>query len=332
MRTGQNPAKSIDHVVKPEKVTVAVVTYIPFLSGYYAQSLEVLKVCLNSIWTNSDLPYDLMVFDNASCPEVQEFLLENHNNGKIQYLTLSEKNIGKGGAWNFVFSSAPGEYIAYSDGDMYHHPGWLSAMTDTMDTFPNAGMLTGIPMWSPEEFSTSTILWAEGNPEVTLEHGKLLPWKDYWKHASSLGHSEQKARSHFETCEESMLEYRGAKCYIGAGHFQFLAPREALQSILPMPFDRPMGQVRRLDSALNDNGYLRLSTQSWWVQHMGNTLSSEFSEISDSNSTQLPASNGNRSAERQTSANYGSGFWKWPPVRRFLQWSHGKTFEILYRN
>jgi glycosyltransferase involved in cell wall biosynthesis len=325
MRTGQNPAKSIDHLIKPQRVTVAVITYIPFLSGYYAQSLEVLKVSLNSIWANSDLPFDLMVFDNASCPEVQEYLLENHQNGNIQFLTLSQKNIGKGGAWNFLFSSAPGEYIAYSDGDIYHNPGWLSAMVNTLETFPNAGMLTGIPMWSPEEFSTSTLLWAEGDPEVTLEHGKLLTWEDYWKHASSLGHSEQKARGHFETCEESMLEYRGVKCYIGAGHFQFLAPRKALQTILPIAFDRPMGQVRRLDIALNDNGFLRLSTQTWWVQHLGNTLSREFSDDSDDR-------NWTRPTNAQAPAGSASGIWRWKPLRRFLQWSHGKTFEILYRN
>ena len=49
MRVGQNPAKFIDHVPQPERVTVAIVTYIPFLSGYYAESLEVLKVCLQPV-------------------------------------------------------------------------------------------------------------------------------------------------------------------------------------------------------------------------------------------------------------------------------------------
>ena len=60
MRVGQNPAKFIDHVPKPARVTVALVTYIPFLSGYYGESLEVLKVCLESLWKNTGLPYDLL--------------------------------------------------------------------------------------------------------------------------------------------------------------------------------------------------------------------------------------------------------------------------------
>ena len=74
MRTGQNPAKSIKHVAQPERVTVAVVTYIPFLSGYYTESLDVLKVCLDSLWHNTDMSYDLFVFDNASCSEVRDYL------------------------------------------------------------------------------------------------------------------------------------------------------------------------------------------------------------------------------------------------------------------
>ena len=44
MREGQNPAKSIDHVPHPRKITVATATYIPYLKGYYAESLEVLKL------------------------------------------------------------------------------------------------------------------------------------------------------------------------------------------------------------------------------------------------------------------------------------------------
>ncbi|HLA96893.1 MAG TPA: glycosyltransferase family A protein, partial [Anaerolineales bacterium] len=158
---GQNPAKFIETVSQPEQVTVAVLTYIPFLGGYYTQSLEVLKTCLNSIWQNTPDPYDLLVFDNASCPEVRQYLQDAHQAGKIQYLMLSNRNIGKSGAWNLIFGAAPGEYIAYADSDIYFYPGWLSAHLKVFEEFPNAGMVTGIPMCSSAEFSSSTIQWAE---------------------------------------------------------------------------------------------------------------------------------------------------------------------------
>ena len=99
MRIGQNPAKAIDHVPEPARVTAAIITYIPFLNGYYEQSLEILKVCLGSLWQNTPQPYDLLVFDNASCPEVRAYLLDAQQQGKIQFLVASDQNIGKGGQW-----------------------------------------------------------------------------------------------------------------------------------------------------------------------------------------------------------------------------------------
>src|SRR4030066_305299 len=105
MRLGQNPAKSVDSVTQPKPVTVGVVTYIPFLAGYYAQGLELLRACLGSIWETTDLPYDLLVFDNASCQELREFLLASQQEGRIQLLILSDQNLGKGGAWNAIFQA-----------------------------------------------------------------------------------------------------------------------------------------------------------------------------------------------------------------------------------
>jgi hypothetical protein len=76
MRIGDNPAKSITGVVKPARITIAVLNYIPFLSGFYASMLDVLRVCLNSIYETADLPYDLLVFDNGSCEEARQFLAD----------------------------------------------------------------------------------------------------------------------------------------------------------------------------------------------------------------------------------------------------------------
>jgi glycosyltransferase involved in cell wall biosynthesis len=272
MRVGQNPAKYINQVAKPARVTVAVVTYIPFLSGYYEHSLEVLKVCLGSIWENTDPPYDLLVFDNASCLEVRAWLEEAHGRKQIRYLVLSDENIGKAGAWNFIFGAAPGEFVAYADSDVYFYPGWLPAHLEAFENLPSLGMITGRPLRIPEEYSTGTVRWAESTPEVSLERGRLLPWQDFWQHARSLGLTESEARSLFDENDDLCLIYQGRRYYLGAAHYQFVARSEVLRSILPVPSERPMGQVRALDIAINASGYLRLCTEQWWAQHLGNTL------------------------------------------------------------
>jgi hypothetical protein len=83
MRIGQNPAKFVREVAKPERITAAVLNYIPFTSGFYAETGDVLKVCLETLRTDPGLPLDLMVFDNGSCPEVQDWLTAEHRAGRI---------------------------------------------------------------------------------------------------------------------------------------------------------------------------------------------------------------------------------------------------------
>jgi len=325
VRVGQNPAKAIEHAAQPERVTVAVISYIPFLGGYYTHSLEVLRACLGSIWENTDRPYDLLVFDNASCPEVRAFLRESQEAGRIQYLVLSDKNLGKGGAWNFIFSAAPGEVVAYADSDIYFYPGWLGAHLEVLEAFPEAGMVTGMPMWSPEQYSTATLAWAEAEPGAQLERGRLLAWEDYWRHSRSLGAEEARARQHFAESENLRLTHRGRQLFVGAGHFQFVSPRAALQSVLPLPSERPMGQVRALDVALNERGYLRFSTPHWWVQHMGNTLEGiEAARRADPGKAASAAAPARRGGSKR-------GLWGWKPARRLLQWTYNRAFEILYR-
>ena len=272
MRIGQNPAKSIEKVAKPANVTIAVVTYIPFLSGYYAESLEVLKACLGSLWENTPQPYDLFVFDNASCHEVRTYLQEVHQRDQIQYLMFSEKNIGKGGAWNLVFQGAPGEVIAYADSDVYFHPGWLEQTLDVLEHFPNPGMITSRPLRTPEQYYSSTLAWADNDPEAILEEGDYQTWEIYSNHTNSLGVSLEKASEWYQKTRDRRITYRDRQAYIGAAHFQFLAFKSVLQSVLPIEMDRPMGQVRELDRALNQHGYLQLATVDPLVEHMGNHL------------------------------------------------------------
>jgi glycosyltransferase involved in cell wall biosynthesis len=174
MRLGQNPAKSIRHVAQPEKVTVAVTAYIPFLGGYYTHSFEVLKVCLGSILANTDQPFDLMVFDNASCPEVVRFLETLREQGKIQFLILSSKNVGKVGAWNTIFGAAPGEYIAYSDMDVYYYPGWLSKHLAVFDAFPEAGTVAGLPRRGDLLLYRDTIRQLDSLSDTKVEEGRLI--------------------------------------------------------------------------------------------------------------------------------------------------------------
>lgn len=272
MRVGQNPAKFVKEVAKPERITVAVLSYIPFLSGFYAETLDVLKVCLESARTDAGLPFDLLVFDNGSCSEVQDWLLGEQRAGHIQYLILSEKNLGKGGAWNVILSGAPGEIIAYADSDVLFYPGWLKASVDLLETFPNVGMVTARPFRTNPQFYTSTLNWAEAQPDVQVERGQFIPWEVFREFDLSLGQSEEEIRQRYETTEDVRLTYRGLQAMAGASHWQFTAYKSTLAQFLPFQMDRPMGQVKQLDQRVNEAGLLRLMPTQPYAMNLSNTL------------------------------------------------------------
>ena len=183
-------------------------------------------------------------------------------------------------------------------------------------------MVTGMPLLNPEEFSTSTIDWVEQHPEAHMERGRSLSWEDYWRHAGTLGSDKEAARTYFNQHESLLLDYKGRRYYVGAGHFQFLARQTVLRETLPLPSDRPMGQVRALDVAINELGYLRLCTTDWWVEHLGNTLEG----WQPMNGAKKPLVEG-KSSRRRTMRIMG-----WKPMRKIMTKLHNFTFDNLYRS
>jgi hypothetical protein len=301
MRKGQNPAKFAQTVAKPERITVAVLNYLPFLSGFYAEGLDVLKISLESMRVDPGLPFDLLVFDNGSCPEVRDWLIAEQEAGRIQYLILSEKNLGKGGAWNIILAGAPGEIIAYSDSDILYYPGWLSRSVELLETFPNVGMVTARPFRTNPDYHTATRAWAQQNAALT--EGQFIPWETFWEFNRSLGQDEAENRKVYAETKDwkitlpagggvdgavagldtsltttvrdySTLE-QGRRtettAYAGASHWQFVAYKSTLAQFLPFDMDKPMGQVKQLDQRMNAAGYLRLMVSDPLVMNLSNT-------------------------------------------------------------
>ncbi|HEY6075038.1 MAG TPA: glycosyltransferase [Anaerolineales bacterium] len=279
MRKGQNPAKFVKDVPRPERITAALLNYIPFLSGFYSETLDVLKVCLESMRREAGLPFDLMVFDNGSCPEARDFLVQEKEAGRIQYLILSEKNMGKGGAWNVMLAGAPGEIIAYADSDVLFSPGWLRRSVEVLETFPKVGMVTARPFRTPPEFYESTLQWAR--KDAALEEGQFIPWETFLEFNLSLGQTEEENRKVYATTRDWRIQYKGVTAMAGASHWQFMAYKSTLQQFLPFDMDKPMGQVRQLDQRMNDAGLLRLMVSDPLAMNMSNTLGFLRGELSE---------------------------------------------------
>ena len=314
MRKGQNPAKFVKDVARPERITVALLNYSPFLSGFYAETLDVLKACMESMRTDAGLPFDLMVFDNGSCAEVRDFLVNEKEEGRIQYLILAGENMGKGGAWNVILAGAPGQIIAYTDSDVLFSPKWLSRSVEILETFPNVGMVTARPFRTPPEFYEATLNWAQ--KDAVLEEGQFILWERFLEFNLSLGQTEEENRKVYAETKDWRITYKGVTAMAGASHWQFTAYKSSLQQFLPFEMDKPMGQVRQLDKRMNDAGLLRLMVSDPLAMNMSNTLGYLRGELKGG-SKKKRVSFGKRVAESSL-------------IKKVLLWIYNKIFKIYY--
>ena len=320
MRAGQNPAKFIEEgSVETARITVAILTHIPYLHGYYDESLEVLKVCLSSLEKNTNVGYDLLIFDNGSGEETRTYLRELHDTGLIDFLFLAKENLGKGRAWDLIFSASPGEIIAYADSDVYFHPGWLRGALEILETYPEVGMVTCRPMRTYEQGHTKTTQWARSEPEAKTSTGSFMDWEIFREHDVNLGQSEEDVRARYESSEDVRISYQGVSAYAGAAHWQFVAYKEVLTKFLPLGIQRPLGDDRKLDDAVNNAGYLRLMTTKPLVRHLGNTLPEDLKRAGASLDGKQKSGN---ALDRR--------ILDWPPLRRILLGIYNRIFRWYF--
>jgi glycosyltransferase involved in cell wall biosynthesis len=272
-RIGMNPGRGKKSDYLPARVTIAVLTYIPNQVGYFQNRLDVTLACLESIFVNTSVPYDLMVFDNGSEKKTVQALQKLEEAGKIDFLILSSKNIGKIGALQVMLKAAPGEVIAYCDDDVFFLPGWLERHLEVIDTYPKVGMVSGMYIKPHMKEGISAALKFAKSSGVKAERGNLVD-RDLEQHyIDQMGRTWEKYQEEIAGLEDVRLTYKGVQVFVSAGHYQFTSPKNVILQALPTNWTgNLMGQMRDLDVAIDQLGFLRLCTTPPTLRLLGNLI------------------------------------------------------------
>jgi hypothetical protein len=320
-----NPARHRKTEYEPQRVTIAMLIYLPHLSGYFKHRFDVLKLSIGSLLKNTIHPFDFLVFDNDSCKEVKKYLRDLVENGHVRYLLTSGENIGKLGALRLISGAIPGEVLAYTDDDTFFYPGWLGAHLEILDSFPNVGMISGSPERTLFDHGISSNLeYAAKNDDVTLSYGKTIPeqWEREW--AISLGKDVSKYLTEVRELEDLILIQGGERAYATACHNQFVMPKAVAVEFLQKEWSgRLMGGMNELDNSVDEAGLLRLTTLDRTTRLIGNLVSPEMKDEALKHSIDIRAAGLKRGPHRRR------GLVRSKPVRWLLQGIYNRLFGLL---
>jgi hypothetical protein len=124
------------------------------------------------------------------------------------------------------------------------------------------------------------------------------------------------------------IEGFGLKAFAVANHNQFVTPKSVITQFVPDKWSgRLMGQMNELDIAVDEGGYLRLSTLDRTARHMGNMVSPSMAEEAVRFGLSAKATREGRAGRQQRGT--FKRLVRWRPIRWFIQGIYNRLFWLL---
>lgn len=102
--------------------------------------VELTQACLESLSaTDPQIPFEVIVIDNASQDETPEFLAMLEGDVRVERM---EENLGFVRGCNHGASLARGEFVLFLNNDTVLQPGWLEPLVAVMDEDPRCGAVS----------------------------------------------------------------------------------------------------------------------------------------------------------------------------------------------
>jgi hypothetical protein len=282
MRAGTNPAKLQPKVEKRFLHRVIIPVYIPHNTGYFAESLAILKVTLDAL--NSTLPQQtgISVVSNGCYDEVISYLEDARKNGKIDRLVLNQFNLGRTDSIMSEVNGTDEGLITIIDADVIMQRGWFEAAHQIFSCSNRVGSVSYMPDPSKVfDFTSFTLLFGV--------LGKRLSWQDVsffkrWKQFI-LGINQDFEKYSKKVHPTKILSIRlSENCLapVGGHHFAATYRREIFAfSPKQKSYIKAGGHAsyQYFDIPVDKAGMLRLSTPKPYCIHIGNRLEARLLDL-----------------------------------------------------
>jgi len=284
MRVGSNPQKQERKITLSTHHRVVIVVYIPNEEGFYKDSFEVFKMCLNSLVSTINSKAALTIVNNGSHKKVTDFLNGYLEEKKIDTLISHNTNIGKMDALIGAARGAREKYITLTDSDILFVKGWQEKVEEVFAIFPSVGSVSPIPVRTGLYAGTSSVLKQIlfgkikfkfiSIPENFINYNKFLESINW-----DLDSQDDK--------NWPVIEKNGIRAIIGSAHQVLTVDRDILFKTTPSnPSFILVGNLSEhnyVDVPVDKANKLRLSTYNNYAFHMGNKLESWMIDVQENN-------------------------------------------------
>jgi len=272
MRVGNNPNRELV-VDGYAPIVLAVITYLPNQEGYHEGRLNVIKACLESMRANAgDHNYQILVWDNGSCDKLLYWLKRSYQPDFL----VSGRNMGKINARaSIVRMFSPDTAVGVSDDDMFYYPGWLDAHIEVLNTYPNVGTVSGWPVRTQFRFGCRrTIEWGQRFASK-FEQGRFISEQEDEDFCISIGRDYKWHVGYTKDDIDTKLTFRDVETYATGHHCQLMGFAEVLSKVTRYD-NHALREERTFEQAIDNAGYLRLTTYKRYTRHIGNVLDKEL--------------------------------------------------------
>lgn len=289
MRIGYNPNK--DKLLSKSDFNhqVIIPIYIPNQEGYFKDSFQILKLCLESLFKTSHSKTYFTAVNNGSCLEIRNYLNQLLLENKIHEV-IHTSAIGKLNAILKGLSGNQFELITITDADVLFLNHWQKASYEVFNNFPKAGAICAAPSSKVLKQSTANLLVANMF-SAKLKFTEVLNPKAMQMFAESIGSPKFYTKTHLQ--KYLTISNKNIKAVVGAGHFMTTYRGEAFNQLKSRFSAFALGGTSEtilLDKPINDLGYWRLSTADNYIYHLGNVMENwmlpEFESIKKNNTLQ----------------------------------------------